>query len=244
MGSANTDHDTSAARKAHVAALREAEQARQRRRRGLTVAASAVVVAALAAGAVFVVQARSDDGGGGKADAAAGATTGATTDGKNSGVGAKSAAGGRFVTGPDGVRAWQGTLSRNHVTTPVTYPMHPPVGGDHNPVWADCNGTVYTEPVKDEMAVHSLEHGAVWVTYTAKAAKSDVAALATRVKATPYTLMSPYAQQSAPIVLSAWGHQLGVRSADDPAVDGFLSAYVQGPQTPEPGASCSSGMMK
>ncbi|MFF9812572.1 DUF3105 domain-containing protein [Streptomyces sp. NPDC014006] len=240
MGSANTDHDTSAARKAHVAALRQAEQARQRRRRGLTAAASAVVVAALAAGAVFVVKARSGDGGGGKAEAAASASA----DGKNTGVGAKSAAGGQFVPGPDGVRTWKGTLSRNHVTTPVAYPMHPPVGGDHNPVWADCNGTVYTEPVKDEMAVHSLEHGAVWVTYTGKAAKSDVAALAARVKATPYTLMSPYAQQSAPIVLSAWGHQVSVRSADDPAVNTFLSTYVQGAQTPEPGASCSSGMMK
>ncbi|POX54788.1 hypothetical protein C3489_12920 [Streptomyces sp. Ru71] len=240
MGSAHTEQpDTSAARKAHVAELRRAEQARRRRMRGLTVAASVAVAAGLVVGGAFVVKARSGDDGG-KADTAAGASA----DAKNGDVGAKSAAGGRFVTGADGVRTWQGTLSRNHVTTPVTYPMHPPVGGDHNPVWADCNGTVYTDPVKDEMAVHSLEHGAVWVTYTDKAAKSDVAALAERVKSTPYTLMSPYANQSAPIVLSAWGHQLGVRSAADPAVAKFLSAYVQGPQTPEPGASCSSGMMK
>ncbi|MFE1300366.1 DUF3105 domain-containing protein [Streptomyces sp. NPDC058731] len=239
MGSPTTDNDSSSARKAHVAEMRRAEQARRRRLRGLTVAASAVVVAGLVAGAVFVVKARSDDGGK-KAAAAASATD----DTKNAGTGPKSAPGGQWATGADGVRTWKGPLARNHVTTPVTYPMHPPVGGDHNPVWADCNGTVYTKPVKDEMAVHSLEHGAVWVTYTDRAAKSDVAALAARVKVTPYTLMSPYAGQSAPLVLSAWGHQLSVRAADDPAVDTFFATYVQGAQTPEPGASCSSGMMQ
>ncbi len=42
----------------------------------------------------------------------------------------------------------------------------------------------------DENAVHALEHGAVWVTYTAKARKADVDALAAKVKKTPYSLMS------------------------------------------------------
>lgn len=142
------------------------------------------------------------------------------------------------------MRTWQGTLSRNHVTTPVSYPMHPPVGGNHNPVWADCNGEVYTRQLHDENAVHSLEHGAVWVTYTPKAAKADVEALAAKVKKTPYSLMSPYENQAAPLMLSAWGRQVSVKSASDPEVDKFFADFVQGPQTPEPGASCSSGAMK
>ena len=53
--------------------------------------------------------------------------------------------------------------SRNHVDQDIDYPQSPPIGGDHNPVWQNCG--VYRDPVLDEMAVHSLEHGAVWITY-------------------------------------------------------------------------------
>ncbi|ALV33212.1 DUF3105 domain-containing protein [Streptomyces sp. CdTB01] len=139
-----------------------------------------------------------------------------------------------------GEKTWS-KLSRNHVTTTVKYPMTPPVGGNHAPVWQDCNGNVYTQPLQNENAVHSLEHGAVWVTYNTKAADADVKALAAKVKKTPYTLMSPYPSESAPITLNAWGHQLKVNKASDPRVDEFLSKYVQGKQTPEPGAACTGG---
>jgi hypothetical protein len=220
---------STAARKARMEEMRRAEAARERRGRILTVGASVAVVAALVVGGVVLV--RSHSSGSGKNDSA---------------NGAKGSAGdsGHFTTGKDGVRVWSGKLSRTHVTTTVRYPMHPPVGGNHNPVWLNCNGDVYDSPVKDENAVHALEHGAVWVTYTGKAAKSDVAALAAKVKRTPYTLMSPYPGQSGAIMLSAWGHQLTVKGASDPAVDTFFSTYVQGAQTPEPGASCTGGTMK
>jgi hypothetical protein len=222
MGSADTNG--SAARKARIAEMRRAEQSRARRNRILIVAASAVVVAGLVVGGVLVAGSRDD---GGSKDTAGGAKAGGGA--------------AHITTGKDGVRTWSGTLSRNHVSGAVDYPMHPPVGGDHNPVWLNCNGDVYTKPVKDENAVHALEHGAVWVTYTDRAKKADVDALAAKVKQTPYSLMSPYKDQSAPIELSAWGHQLSVDSADDPKVAAFFATYVQGEQTPEPGASCTGG---
>ncbi|MEV0183040.1 DUF3105 domain-containing protein [Streptomyces sp. NPDC050625] len=223
MGSAKNSNTT--ARKARIEEMRRAEQARERRNRVLTIAASVVVVAGLVVGGVVLVNSQKDS------DSTA-------SDSKGSGDS------GHFTTGKDGVQTWTGKLSRTHVTTSVKYPMHPPVGGNHNPVWLNCNGDVYTSAVKDENAVHSLEHGAVWVTYTSKADKADVDALAAKVKKTPYTLMSPYENQAAPLVLSAWGHQLTVKSASDPAVDKFFSTYVQGKQTPEPGASCTGGTMK
>ncbi|MCY0952120.1 DUF3105 domain-containing protein [Streptomyces sp. H27-S2] len=139
-----------------------------------------------------------------------------------------------------GEKTWP-DLSRNHVTTDVSYPMTPPVGGDHDPVWQNCDGDVYDKPVADENAVHSLEHGAVWVTYTNKASAADIKALGDRVSKTPYTLMSPYPGQPAPITLTAWGHQLSVNDASDSRVAEFLGRYVQGPQTPEPGAPCGGG---
>ncbi|MFE1827141.1 DUF3105 domain-containing protein [Streptomyces yangpuensis] len=146
----------------------------------------------------------------------------------------------RQATAISGGKTWQG-LSRNHVTTDVSYTMPPPVGGDHHPVWQNCEGDVYDEPVSDENAVHALEHGAVWVTYTDKARAADVKALADRVAKTPYTLMSPYPGQASPTTLSAWGHQLSVNDASDARIAQFLERYVQGPQTPEPGAPCGGG---
>lgn len=221
MGSAKAKNSSNAARKARIEEMRKAEQARERRNRVLTVGASLVAVVALVAGVVLVVKSQ-DDGG-------------ATTDAKTEG---------HFTTGADGVKTWKGTLGRTHVTKTVHYPTEPPVGGDHDQVWMNCNGDVYTKALNNMNAVHSLEHGAVWVTYTDKAAKADVEALAAKVKKTPYTLMSPDQKQADPIMLTAWGHQRTVKSASDPDLDAFFEKFVQGSQTPEPGAACTGGLSR
>ncbi|QIZ00736.1 DUF3105 domain-containing protein [Streptomyces sp. S1D4-11] len=119
------------------------------------------------------------------------------------------------------VKTWS-NLSRNHVTTKVDYPMTPPAGGDHLPIWQNCNGDVYTHQIQDGNAVHSLEHGAVWVTYNNKATDADVKALAAKARDTPHTLISPYPSQSSPITLNAWGHQLNLNKESDPRVNKFL----------------------
>ncbi|MDQ0712939.1 hypothetical protein QFZ55_002391 [Streptomyces luteogriseus] len=222
MGSANK---SSTDRKARIEEMRRAEQARERRNRVLTIAASVVVVAGLVVGGVVLVRSQDDKGG----------DTAAASD---------SSGKGKFVTGKDGVKTWEGKLARNHVTKAVKYASEPPVGGDHNPVWMNCNGDVYTERLNNTNAVHSLEHGAVWVTYNADAKKADIDALAAKVKKTPYTLMSPMDDQKDPIMLSAWGHQRTVTGASDPNVDTFFQKFVQGEQTPEPGAACTNGLSK
>lgn len=126
----------------------------------------------------------------------------------------------------------------NHVQGTVDYAETPPVGGDHNQVWLNCG--VYTEPVPNEHAVHSLEHGAVWVTYQPDLAEDQVSTLEDALPDT-YTLLSPYEDLDSPIVISAWGHQLKVDSADDPRIAAFVEEYRQGEQTPEPGAACTGG---
>ncbi|MET9757520.1 DUF3105 domain-containing protein [Streptomyces sp. NPDC006372] len=221
MGSANK---SSTARKARIEEMRRAEQARERRNRILAIVASVVIVGGLVAGGVVLVRSQSGDDGG--SDTAA----------------SDSSAKGKFTTGKDGVKTWEGDLARNHVTKAVKYASEPPVGGDHNPVWQNCNGDVYTKKINNTNAVHSLEHGAVWVTYNAEAKKADVDALAAKVKKTPYTLMSPMDDQKDPIMLSAWGHQRTVTSASDPNVGKFFEKFVQGQQTPEPGAACTNGL--
>ena len=130
-------------------------------------------------------------------------------------------------------------LSRNHVETPVTYPQTPPVGGDHSPVWLNCG--IYSTPVPNENAVHDLEHGAVWVTYQPTLPAAQLEKLKTLARANNYMTLSPYEGLKTPVVATAWGKQLALPSADDPRLEVFLRTYLQGPQTPEPGAACTGG---
>jgi hypothetical protein len=144
--------------------------------------------------------------------------------------------------GIDGVQTY-GDLTRDHTKDDVDYPQGPPLGGDHDPEWIDCTGSVYDQVLRNENAVHSLEHGAVWVTYSDAATQDDIDALAAKVDGQPYSFMSPYPDQESPIELTAWGVQLAVDDASDDRIDEFLTTYRSGPQTPEPGATCESGTM-
>lgn len=130
-------------------------------------------------------------------------------------------------------------VTANHVQGQVNYAQTPPVGGDHNPAWLNCG--VYAEPVPNEYAVHALEHGAVWVTYQPDLPESEVQKLRGALPGT-YTLLSPYPGIDAPVIASAWGHQLKLENADDPRLAEFIGEYRQGPQTREPGAACTGGL--
>jgi len=172
-------------------------------------------------------------------------------------------------SGIEGVLAWDtagypaagtpgaGTVTHNHVTTPVTYAVTPAIGGNHAPVW--MNAGVYTKPVPSERAVHDLEHGAVWITYSPGLPAAQVKQLqdfvgrqseipeqeqdltsgATVKNANRYMVMSPWKDGSLPskIVISAWGHQLRVDSADDSRLQDFVDTFRHSQKyTPEFGA--------
>lgn len=203
-------------RKARIEEMRRAEKARERRNRIITISLSTLIVVGLVGwGAYYINSANEKD--------------------ERQAAEAK--------TPVSGEKTWDAKkLGRTHVTGTVKYPMNPPVGGNHNQAWMTCDGTVYTKAIPNENAVHSLEHGAVWVTYNDQATAADIKALADKVTKTPYTLMSPDKTQSGTIMLSAWGHQLSVNSASDARVEQFLTKYVQGAQTPEPGAACTGGL--
>ena len=130
---------------------------------------------------------------------------------------------------------------RNHVKGSVSYSVLPPVAGDHNSYWQNCMGDVYDAPIANEHAVHSLEHGAVWITYRPDLPKDQVEILAEKVRGTEYMLMSPFEGLDAPISLQAWGYQLKVNNANDDRIDEFIKALRQNANI-EPGASCAGGI--
>lgn len=133
-------------------------------------------------------------------------------------------------------------LSRGH-DSEVLYEdadQLPPIGGVHDPVWQNCG--IYDEVLETKNVIHSLEHGAVWVTYSRELAEDDVATLRETVQGESFTILSPYPGLRSPVVLTAWGIQLEVDSADDSRIATFIERYQQGPQTPELGATCQNGV--
>lgn len=139
----------------------------------------------------------------------------------------------------EGVVTFSG-LKQGHEEGPLTYPQTPPAGGIHNPAWQNCG--IYDQTIPNEQAVHSLEHGAAWITYQPDLPAEEVEQLRALVRSRDFALLSPYPDLPASVVASAWGVQLKVDSAADPQLAAFLTRYMQGPQTPELGAPCSSGV--
>ena len=138
---------------------------------------------------------------------------------------------------PEGTVSFDITDTR-HTTETVDYQPDPPAGGAHAPVWQNCG--FYDEPVSPEAAVHSLEHGAVWITYQPELPTELLDEL--RVHALqPYTLVSPEPGLDDTVVASAWGAQLRLDSVTDKRLAEFVGWFAAGPQTPEPGAPCSGG---
>lgn len=139
----------------------------------------------------------------------------------------------------DGLQRFE-DLSFEHVAGPVAYAETPPVGGAHSPFWQNCG--IYDQPIPNEQAVHSMEHGAVWITYRPDLPPDQVALLRELVQGRSHALLSPYSELPTPVVASAWGVQLQVNGADDPRLPFFIDEFHQGAQTPERGAPCRSGV--
>lgn len=144
----------------------------------------------------------------------------------------------RAANSLDGVRTYnyKGAI---HETSKITYKETPPVGGEHNPVWQNCK--VYDKPINNETAVHSMEHGAVWITYRPDLPAADVEKLKSLVDS-DYILLSPYPGLPAPVVVSSWNNQLVLNGADDPRLPRYIARYKQNATyTPELGAACQGG---
>lgn len=134
-----------------------------------------------------------------------------------------------------------GDLTFNHKKGTLTYKENPPVGGDHNGTWMRCKGDAYNAPIPSEHAVHSLEHGAVWITYRPDLPADQVKILTNKVRGIgDFIMMSPYPGLDKPISMQAWGYQLKLDNATDSRVDQFIKA-LRASAAREPSTPCSTG---
>jgi hypothetical protein len=139
---------------------------------------------------------------------------------------------------PEGVETFPATTNRS-VEGDVEYPRKPPTNGDHAPLWQNCG--FYEKPIRDENAVHSLDHGAVWITYREELPEEQLDVLR-RLARERYVLVSPYPGQPAPVIATAWRNQLGLESADDPRLRRFVDQFRVSETAPLSGNGCTGGV--
>lgn len=140
----------------------------------------------------------------------------------------------------EGVTVVQAAVANQHDDTlDIPFGGIPPMGGPHAPVWQNCG--IYTTPVAGQYAIHSMEHGAVWLTYNPDLPADQIAILQDMVRGESYMLLNPYPDQDSPIVLTVWDRQLALDSVEDARLAEFIDRY-KGVRGPESGAVCSGGV--
>lgn len=123
-----------------------------------------------------------------------------------------------------------------HTLLAVSYSQHPPNQGDHSPVWQRCG--FYSEPVDDEHAVHSLEHGAIWITFRPDLPLEQQQILREFARIHDDILISPYPELPTLALVSAWGRQAPLDVIDASHLERTTAEIRNGLEAPEPGGGC------
>ncbi len=139
---------------------------------------------------------------------------------------------------------------RSHLNpcTPVTYPENPPLGGPHYSVWAAF--TTYDAPVPWGFLVHSMEHGAVILTYNCPDGCPDVLSAFENIQATKTDpvctdmptqnriVVVPDPDLPVPVAAVAWENAYLATCLDVPSLQAFVDThYGNGPEQ-----ECAGGL--
>jgi len=126
---------------------------------------------------------------------------------------------------------------RNHISQGSTqhgpYNSNPPTSGPHWPQPAQCK--IYTEEIADESVIHSLEHGAVWVTYKDNGELGDNLTALVENNSTK-VILSPRSENDSAVAVVSWGRILKLEGFDEQQIDEFINVYRN--SGPEPFAPC------
>lgn len=123
-----------------------------------------------------------------------------------------------------------------HTLLPVSYAQNPPNQGNHSPVWQRCG--FYSVPVDNEHAVHSLEHGALWITYQPDLPHDQKEVLRAFARLYDDVVVSPYPGLPTSAIVSAWGRQIPLDVIDTRGLDQAIAEIRIGPDAPEAGGGC------
>ena len=124
-----------------------------------------------------------------------------------------------------------------HVDGSVSYPMTPPVSGEHAGQPAPCG--VYGQQIPSENMVHTLEHGAVGILFKPDLAEDAIGQIEDLVRSyNSHVFSAPFDALESPITVIAWANSMKLDSFDEAAVREFIGFFRQGGQAPESYQEC------
>jgi hypothetical protein len=139
---------------------------------------------------------------------------------------------------PEGIEVYPASTNRT-VEGPIEYDRRPPTNGDHDPLWQNCG--VYERPIKDRHAVHSMDHGVVWITHSPDLPAGAIETLRSYGKE-KYVIVSPYPGLNAPVVATSWRVQVELDGAADPRLREFVDGFRSSEIAPLSGNRCEGGV--
>jgi len=139
---------------------------------------------------------------------------------------------------PNGIEVYPATTNHT-VEGPIDYERHPPTNGDHDPLWQNCG--FYEEPIEDRHAVHSMDHGVVWITYSPDLSEQQIKSLRPYGKE-HYVVVSPYPGQNTLVTATSWRVQLELKGVDDPRLRRFVNQFRISEIAPLSGNRCTLGV--
>lgn len=139
---------------------------------------------------------------------------------------------------PEGIEVYPATTNKT-TGEPIEYDRRPATNGDHDPLWQNCGA--YEKPIKDRHAVHSMDHGVVWITHQPDLPAAQVEKLRSYAEE-EYVIVSPYPGQDAPVVATSWRVQLELNGPDDPRLRQFVDQFRISEISPLSGNRCALGV--
>lgn len=102
------------------------------------------------------------------------------------------------------------------------YNSNPPTSGPHFGDGTAGPG-IKTEPVSDELVLHSMEHGAAVLWYKADLLESDISRIRDVFQsASGKKIMLPRPDLDVPVALTSWGYLLKLETIDEAKIKEFI----------------------
>jgi len=120
---------------------------------------------------------------------------------------------------------------RDHVdsSVDVNYQTNPPTSGDH---LAEAeNWGIYQKEIDDKAAVHSMEHGGIWISYKDISDEEIEILEGLGKKNSQSTVVSPRSANDSQIVIASWGKMMELDQVDEPLIQKYINNYKN--QSPE-----------
>ncbi len=124
-------------------------------------------------------------------------------------------------------------LGRDHIapeSTHAPYNSNPPTSGPH--YVTPANWGVYRQTIADEIVLHNLEHGGIWISYRDQTDEKTIAQLEAITGQYPGNIIVTYRPSNdRPIAVAAWGRLLLLDTVDSAQIYNFANRYrLHGPE--------------